>query len=111
MADDITMSMDAVRLINGPAARMKETVEDEEVRTAAFRVTAGELRAFVERVERLEEEKRETADQIKEVFAEAKGRGYLVKALKKLIAERRRDPDDVSEETAIMDLYRSALGM
>ena len=56
MADDITMSMDAVRLINGPAARMKETPEDEEVRTVAFRVTAAELRAFVERYERLEEE-------------------------------------------------------
>lgn len=89
----------------------KETPEDEAVRDAAFSVTAAELRAFIERYERLEAEKRDISDQQKEVMAEAKGRGYSVKAIKQLVAERKREPDDLSEEQAILDLYRSALGM
>lgn len=76
----------------------------------AYSVTADELRQFVERVEQLEAEKAAIADQVKEVFAEAKGRGYDVPALRKLIALRRRDKDDVAEE-AILDLYKQAMGM
>lgn len=75
-----------------------------------FTVTAAELRAFVERYERLEEEKKAVADQQKEVMAEAKGRGYDVRVIKKLVAERKREPSDVSEEEAILQLYREALG-
>ena len=74
-------------------------------------VAAGELRAFVERVERLEEEKKAVADQIKEVMAEAKGRGYDVKTLRKIISLRKKDPDERSEEEALLDLYMQALGM
>jgi uncharacterized protein (UPF0335 family) len=76
-----------------------------------YRVTATELRAFVERYERLEAEKKDIADQAKEVLAEARARGYDVKVLRKLIALRRREPADVSEEEAILQLYRDALGM
>ena len=74
-------------------------------------VAAEELKQFVERVERLEEEKRDVAEQIKEVFAEAKGRGYDTKVMRKVVALRRRTPDDIAEEEAILDLYREALGM
>lgn len=70
-----------------------------------------ELRAFIERIERLMAEKADIAEAEKEVFAEAKGRGYDVKIMRKIIAERKRDKDDVNEEQAILELYRSALGM
>ncbi|MBL3702827.1 DUF2312 domain-containing protein [Sulfitobacter sp. BDSS02] len=76
-----------------------------------YSVTAGELRQFVERAERLEQEKKDIAEQIKEVFAEAKGRGYDVKALRKIIALRKRDKDDIAEEEAVIEMYKEALGM
>lgn len=75
------------------------------------RVAREELRAFVERYERLEADKKDIADAQKEVLAEAKARGYDVKVLRKLIAMRKRDPQDLSEEEAILQLYREALGM
>lgn len=80
--------------------------EDEAVQ---FKVTAAELRSFVERYEHLEVEKKAVADQQKEVMAEAKGRGYDVRVIKKLVAERKRDAQDLSEEEAILQLYRDAL--
>ena len=76
-----------------------------------YRVTADELRQFVERYERLEADRKDLADQQKEVMAEAKGRGYDTAALRKLIALRKRDSDDVAEEEAVLDLYKQALGM
>ncbi len=78
---------------------------------ASYRVTADELRQFVERYERLESEKRDIADQQKEVMAEAKGRGYDTKVLRKVIALRKREPDDIAEEEAVLDMYKEALGM
>ncbi len=78
---------------------------------AAYAVTAEELRQFVERYERLEAEKQEIADQQKEVMAEAKGRGYDARILRKLIALRRRDPNDLAEEETLLDTYKTALGM
>jgi uncharacterized protein (UPF0335 family) len=74
-------------------------------------VEASELRQFIERAEQLEAEKRDVAEQIKELFAEAKGRGYDTKVMRKVIALRRRKPDDIAEEDAILDLYKAALGM
>lgn len=74
-------------------------------------VAADELRQFIERAEQLEAEKRDVAEQIKELFAEAKGRGYDTKVMRKVIALRRRKPDDIAEEDAILELYKSALGM
>ncbi len=90
---------------------MKETAADKEVRDSTLRVAAGELRQFIERLERLDAEKRDIADQQKEVMAEAKGRGYDVRAIRKIIAERKRDVNDLAEEQAVLDLYRDALGM
>lgn len=90
---------------------MKNTAEDEAVRDAAYNVTAAELRAFIERFEQLEYEKRTIAGDQKEVMAEAKGRGYDTKAIRLIIKERRRDKDDLAEEQAVLEMYRSALGM
>ncbi len=77
----------------------------------SYRVTADELRQFVERFERLEAEKKDIADQQKEVMAEAKSRGYDTRVLRKLIAIRKRDRDDLAEEEAVLEMYRQALGM
>lgn len=74
-------------------------------------VAANHLRAFVERVERLESEKAAIADDIKEVYAEAKGAGFDTKALRKIISERKQNADDLAEFESILDLYRHALGM
>ena len=70
-----------------------------------------ELRAFIERFERLDAEKKDLADAQKEVMAEAKGRGYDIRIIRKLIAMRKRDKDDLDEEEAILELYKAALGM
>ncbi|GAA6149419.1 DUF2312 domain-containing protein [Pseudooceanicola nitratireducens] len=78
---------------------------------ANYRVTAGELRQFIERVERLEAEKKDLAEQIKEVMAEAKGRGYDTKVMRKVISLRKRDKDDIAEEEAVLEMYKEALGM
>lgn len=78
---------------------------------ATYRVAADELRQFIERYERLEMEKKDLADQQKEVMAEAKSRGYDTKVMRKLVAMRKRDREDLAEEEAVLDLYRQALGM
>lgn len=85
---------------------MTETTAD-----MSYRVTASEIRAFVERIERLDAEKKDLAEAQKEVMAEAKGRGYDTKALRKLIAMRKRDAQDLAEEEAVLEMYKEALGM
>ncbi len=77
----------------------------------SYRVTADELRAFVERIERLDAEKKDLADAQKEVMAEAKGRGYDTKVLRKIISIRKRDANDLAEEEAVLEMYKEALGM
>lgn len=84
---------------------------DESSIEANYRVTADELRQFIERVERLEQEKKDIAEQQKEVMAEAKSRGYDTKVMRKIIALRKRDKDDIAEEEAILEMYKEALGM
>lgn len=74
-------------------------------------VTAEELRQFVERIEQLDAEKRDIAEQRKEVLAEAKGRGYDTKVIGAIVTLRRKRPDDVAEFEAVLDIYRAALGM
>ena len=71
----------------------------------------GQLKSIVERIERLEQEKAEVAEQIKEVFSEAKGNGFDVKILRKVVRIRKQDRAKRLEEEAILDLYRTALGM
>jgi uncharacterized protein (UPF0335 family) len=73
-------------------------------------VAAERLRSFIERVERLEEEKAQTALDIREVYAEAKGEGYDAKVLRKIVALRKKDPVQRREEEELLELYLSALG-
>ena len=74
-------------------------------------VNAGQLRAFIERIEKLEEEKRAIADDVKDVYAEAKGNGYDARILRKIISMRRQDMEKRKEEESILDVYLAALGM
>ena len=83
----------------------------EDEKSDSYRVTAGELRQFIERFERLDAEKKELADQQKEIMAEAKARGYDTKVIHKGIALRKRDKDDIAEEEAVLEMYKEALGM
>jgi len=85
--------------------------DKDEVQQSQYRVTSSELRAFVERYERLEAEKKDIADHQKEVMAEAKSRGYDTKILRKIVALRKKDPQEISEEEAVLDMYKEALGM
>ena len=86
-------------------------LDDDDNDFSTTTVSAGQLRAIVERIERLEEEKKEVAEQIKEVYAEAKGNGFDAKILRKIVALRKKKPEERSEEEAILELYMNALGM
>ena len=77
----------------------------------AYNVTADELRQFIERFEQLESEKKDVSEQQKELMAEAKGRGYDTKVMKKVVALRKREPDEIAEEEAVLEMYKQALGM
>ena len=74
-------------------------------------IAVGQLRSIVERIERLEEEKKAIADDIKDVYGEAKGNGFDTKALRQIIRLRKQDAGEREEQEAILDLYKSALGM
>ena len=74
------------------------------------RADTGELRQIVERLERITAEKQEAADLFKDVMAEAKGRGYQPAILRKVLAIRKRDRDEVAEEDAILEMYMEAVG-
>jgi uncharacterized protein (UPF0335 family) len=74
-------------------------------------VAAGQLRSFIERIERLEEEKKGISDDIRDVFAEAKGNGFDTKVMRQVIRLRKKDTNKRQEEEAILDLYMHALGM
>jgi len=93
--------------MNAKAATKK--VDEHE--GAPGEVNSGHLRAFVERIERLEEDKKAIADDIKDVYAEAKGTGFDVKVLRKIVSIRKQDADKRREEDEILDLYLAALGM
>ena len=82
-----------------------------DISEANYRVTDDELRQFIERFERLEMEKKDISDQQKEVMAEAKGRGYDTKIMRKIVSLRKRDQNDIAEEEAVLDMYKEALGM
>jgi uncharacterized protein (UPF0335 family) len=83
----------------------------DEITETSQTVAAGQLRAFIERVERLEEEKKTISDDIKEVYAEMKSTGFDTKAVRAIIRLRRQDQAERQEAEAILDLYKAALGM
>jgi uncharacterized protein (UPF0335 family) len=74
-------------------------------------IAGDRLRSFIERIERLEEERRALSADIKEVYAEAKGTGFDPKIMRQLIRLRRMDKDDLNEQESLLDVYKRALGM
>ncbi|HUC11959.1 MAG TPA: DUF2312 domain-containing protein [Stellaceae bacterium] len=74
-------------------------------------IAGDRLKSFIERIERLEEEKRVLAEDIKEVYAEAKGTGFDTKIMRQIIRLRKRDQDEIEEEETLLDVYMRALGM
>ena len=74
-------------------------------------IAGDRLKSFIERIERLEEEKKALADDIKEVYAEAKGTGFDVKIMRQVIRLRKLDKDDLDEQETLIDIYKRALGM
>ncbi len=87
------------------------TMTHEQGGAAPTEVNAKHLRAFIERIEKLEEEKKAIADDIKDVYAEAKGTGYDTKVMRKIVSLRKQDKDKRREEEEILDLYLASLGM
>jgi uncharacterized protein (UPF0335 family) len=74
-------------------------------------IAGDRLKSFIERIERLEEEKRTLAEDIKEVYAEAKGTGFDTKIIRQIIRIRKRDQDELDEEESLLEVYMRALGM
>ena len=87
------------------------TVAAAKDEQTAHRFAKDQLKAFVERVERLEEEKKAISDDIRDVYAEAKGNGFDVKALRTIIRMRKEDPNERQEQETILETYLQALGM
>lgn len=90
---------------------MDQAVNKDPVLTGTEEVNAGHLKAFIERIERLEEEKKALSDDIKDVYAEAKGNGFDVKIMRKIVSIRKQDREKRREEEEILDLYMQALGI
>ena len=87
------------------------TAAATESAKAATRFAKDQLKAFVERIERLEEEKKATSDDIRDVYAEAKGNGFDTKALRTIVRLRKMDTDERREQQEVLDTYLHALGM
>jgi uncharacterized protein (UPF0335 family) len=77
----------------------------------AHRFAKDQLKAIIERIERLEEEKKAASDDIRDVYAEAKGTGFDIKALRTIVRMRKQDTDERREEQAVLEMYMNALGM
>jgi uncharacterized protein (UPF0335 family) len=90
---------------------MEKAANKDPVVTGTEEVNAGHLRSFIERIERLEEEKKALSDDIKDVYAEAKGNGFDVKIMRKIVSIRKQDRDKRREEEEILGLYLAALGI
>lgn len=88
-----------------------EVENEDNLSNSTQTVAAGQLRSFIERIERLAEEKQTIQDDIKEVYAEAKGTGFDTKAIRTIVRLRKKDKAEREEEEAILDLYMASLGM
>ena len=86
-------------------------VEKDDSEAAQHRFGKDQLKAFVERIERLEEEKKTISDDIRDVYAESKANGFDVKALRQVVKLRKQDVNERNEQQAILDTYMHALGM
>jgi uncharacterized protein (UPF0335 family) len=96
---------------NAASTNSRQMMADEGEQVVSQTVAAGQLRAFIERIERLEEEKKTISEDIKEVYAEMKGSGFDTKAVRTIVRLRKKDQAERQEEESILDLYMNALGM
>jgi uncharacterized protein (UPF0335 family) len=94
---------------NGVATEISSTAGSPSLGSGT--VASGQLKSLIERIERLEEEKKAIADDIRDVFAEAKGQGFDTKIMRQVIRLRKKDNAERQEEEALLDLYLHALGM
>src|ERR1700758_123008 len=90
-------------------SRTRQAKSDDTPETGG--IAADRLRSIIERIERLEEERKALASDIKDIYAEAKSAGFDVKVLRQLISLRRKEPAEVEEQDTLLDLYKRALGM
>lgn len=90
---------------------MAKAAEKPKTDDQTYGIAADRLRSLVERVERLEEERRALAGDIKDIYAEAKSAGFDVKVMRQIIRLRRQDQAEVEEQESLLDLYKRALGM
>ncbi len=100
------MMLDAADRTSGQDDRQKDVTD-----SAVGGIAADRLRSIIERVERLEEERKALGSDIKDIFAEAKSAGFDVKVIRQIIRIRKQEPADVEEQETLLDIYRRALGM
>jgi uncharacterized protein (UPF0335 family) len=94
------------------ASRVSSQDNEEEKEAMDVGGVAGKrLRAFLERIERLEEEKKGLADDVKDIYAEAKGVGFDVTTMRRIIKLRKMEPEKIREQDELLELYKSAIGM
>lgn len=105
------MTDDDLDLDDGTGAHTSDGKARPNDDGGTYDAAAGELRQFIEQYEQLDAEKKDVAERQKELMAEAKARGYDTKVMRKVIALRKRDKDDIAEEQAILEMYLTALGM
>jgi uncharacterized protein (UPF0335 family) len=91
------------------ASRARQAKSDDTPETGG--IAADRLRRIIERIERLEEERKALGSDIKDIYAEAKSAGFDVKVLRQLISIRKKEPAEVEEQESLLDVYRRALGM
>lgn len=103
--------MDAQQLTSPSAGHYTGVDGKAAAEGQATRFAAGQLRSIIERIERLEEEKKSISDDVREVYAEAKGNGFDVKALRTIVRMRKQDPSQRQEAETILETYMQALGM
>jgi len=89
----------------------RTATQEEEDRPDTGGVAADRLRSIVERIERLEEERKALGSDIKDIYSEAKSAGFDVKVLRQIIRIRKQEPSEVEEQESLLDVYRRALGM
>jgi uncharacterized protein (UPF0335 family) len=109
--DECGCRLTAAPAVPKPAAAIIRSRVKQEFPMTAARVAKDHLKAFVERIERLEEEKKALADDIRDVYAEAKANGFDTKALRTVVRLRKLDVEERKEQEAILETYLQALGM
>lgn len=106
------MTLDTTERPDAPARNSKPADDrPDDDKAGAGGIAADRLRSIIERVERLEEERKALGSDIKDIFAEAKSAGFDVKVLRQIIRIRRQEPAEVEEQETLLDVYRRALGM